>query len=71
MTLISADSYYDHRESYDGWCVKCRDWTMLGGCETDARQYECPECGKPMVFGAEEAILIGSIGIRGDDEGED
>jgi Zn finger protein HypA/HybF involved in hydrogenase expression len=71
MTLISEDSYLLHREEYDGWCVKCRDWTMLGSCEPDARQYLCPTCERPTVFGAEEAIMIGSIGIRGDAEGED
>jgi len=39
-----------------GFCVACgadRD-----GCEPDARNYECDECGKRMVFGASELLFM-------------
>ncbi len=26
--------------------------------EPDARKYECEECGKPQVYGAEELLMI-------------
>jgi hypothetical protein len=41
-----------------GFCVACGAET--DGCEPDARNYPCENCGQDQVFGAEE-ILIGSI----------
>jgi hypothetical protein len=28
------------------------------GCEPDARNYECEECGEHKVFGAEETLMM-------------
>ncbi len=40
-----------------GFCIACG--ADADGCEPDARNYECEECGKLKVFGAQElAILI-------------
>jgi hypothetical protein len=41
----------------DGGCLACGEFT--GGCEPDARKYECEHCGEFRVFGAEELILLG------------
>ena len=38
-----------------GICVACG--ADREGCEPDARNYECYECGKRAVFGAEELLL--------------
>jgi hypothetical protein len=65
---ISIASFYDHVDNDDGYCTTCADWTALGGCEPDARNYRCDECDKKTVFGAQEALLMGLIEIG---EGEE
>ena len=42
-----------------GYCVECG--AERGGCEPDARGYECEACGKAAVYGAEELLLMGRI----------
>ena len=39
-----------------GFCLTCGD--ELGGCEPDARNYECESCGEKKVFGAGELIIM-------------
>jgi len=41
----------------DGFCIECG--AMRGGCEPDARKYECWECGEHKVYGAEELLMMG------------
>lgn len=38
-----------------GFCVACGN--EQGGCEPDARNYECEVCGQHKVFGAEEIVM--------------
>jgi hypothetical protein len=38
-----------------GFCKACG--AEQDGCEPDARNYECEECGKHQVFGAEELLF--------------
>lgn len=59
-TPINESDYVDATESYQGWCRSCKAFTH-DSAEPDARNYECPECGKREVFGAEEALLMGLI----------
>ena len=40
-----------------GFCTKCGAYH--DGCEPDARNYKCEECGAMEVFGAEELIIMG------------
>ena len=40
-----------------GFCLACG--AEQDGCEPDARNYECEECGAKKVFGAEEILLMG------------
>jgi hypothetical protein len=42
--------------SNPGFCMACG--AERGGCEPDAENYECWECGENMVFGAEQVLLI-------------
>jgi hypothetical protein len=44
----------------DGICLACHN--VQGGCEPDARNYECESCGERKVFGAEELVLMGHGG---------
>ena len=41
-----------------GFCLACG--MQQEGCEPDARHYECEECGKLQVFGAEEILMMGA-----------
>jgi hypothetical protein len=38
-----------------GFCLACGH--EQGGCEPDARRYECEACGEPRVYGAEELLI--------------
>ena len=38
-----------------GFCLACG--AEADGCEPDARQYECEECGAKKVYGAEELLM--------------
>jgi len=42
-------------DNYIGFCTACG--AEQGGCEPDARGYECESCGQPSVFGAEELLI--------------
>ena len=39
-----------------GFCIKCG--ADHDGCEPDARNYKCDECGAFEVYGAEELMLM-------------
>lgn len=38
-----------------GFCVKCG--SDYEGCEPDAREYKCDQCGENAVYGAEELLF--------------
>lgn len=40
-----------------GFCLACG--AMRDCCEPDARKYPCEECGKRLVYGAQEIGLMG------------
>jgi hypothetical protein len=39
-----------------GFCVACGN--EQGGCEPDARRYECEACGERKVYGAQELLFM-------------
>ena len=39
-----------------GFCLACGN--EQDGCEPDARQYECDDCGARAVYGAEEIMMM-------------
>jgi len=39
-----------------GFCLNCG--AEVDGCEPDARDCHCDECGENKVFGAEEILLM-------------
>ena len=49
-----------------GFCVACGE--EHSGIEPDARNYECTNCGKMEVFGAEQIIIEGLAEESEDDE---
>jgi len=55
-TLVDMAIYAATAGDYVGFCVSC-------GCEhynvePDARRYECEDCGKYKVYGAEEILMM-------------
>jgi len=61
---ITAKEYSDMEDDFYGYCTACKDWTR--DCtETDARGYDCPQCGLDTVLGASEALLEGELCISG------
>jgi hypothetical protein len=38
-----------------GFCLVCGN--EQGGCEPDARRYECEACGEKQVYGADELMM--------------
>lgn len=43
-------------DNYTGFCLACG--AERGGCEPDARNYECEQCEAMEVFGAEECLMM-------------
>lgn len=39
-----------------GFCLNCGE--EVEGVEPDARRYECEACGEPLVYGAEELLIM-------------
>lgn len=58
---ISIDKILTAVESgeYIGICIACG--FEQEGVEPDARKYECEECGKHKVYGAEELLMMTGI----------
>ena len=44
-----------------GVCLACGEYRDC--CEPDARAYPCESCDQPMVYGVEEALLMGRVSI--------
>ena len=43
-------------DDYLGFCLACAEEAY--NVEPDARAYECETCSEPMVYGAEEVLLM-------------
>ena len=56
-TSINVDRVMDAAESGEnaGFCISCG--ADADGCEPDAREYACVECGRQAVYGAEEIVI--------------
>ena len=52
LKQIEQASALDH-----GLCLSCG--ASQEGCEPDARNYRCENCGQDHVHGAEEIVLMG------------
>ena len=50
MEVVMSDEYI-------GFCTDCG--AERYGCEPDARNYPCDECGERQVYGAQELLLMG------------
>jgi Zn finger protein HypA/HybF involved in hydrogenase expression len=58
--MVAQSEYEAATEAYTGWCTTCCAFTRE--CtEPDAEGYDCPQCEKPTVMGAENALIAGLI----------
>lgn len=57
--MPSIEEVQEMDENSEGFCLACGN--IQGGCEPDARRYECDDCGKPKVYGAAELALMGLV----------
>lgn len=57
-TVVTIEQVMEaiERDDYTGICVACGE--EQGGCEPDARKYECECCGAMKVYGAEELLFM-------------
>ena len=46
-------------DNQQGFCLACG--ALRDCCEPDAHKYECEECGKRQVYGAQEIALMGLV----------
>lgn len=58
MPKVTLHQIMEAAESgeYMGFCLACG--AEAYGVEPDARRYECEECGKEKVYGAEELLMM-------------
>lgn len=54
--VMSAVKRRDSSLDNPGFCVACGH--EQDGCEPDAVQYECEECQRNCVYGAEELLIM-------------
>ena len=59
MMTFRLEAIQEAMDSQCGFCVSCGAEREC--CEPDARKYDCPECGKNKVYGAEELIVMGLV----------
>jgi Zn finger protein HypA/HybF involved in hydrogenase expression len=69
--MIHEADYAEATDSYQGWCRHCKEFTREN-TEPDAENYDCPVCEKKSVVGAEQALLLGLIELKfNEDENSD
>lgn len=59
MAKINIDAVIaaaENDEEYIGFCIACG--AEAYDVEPDARRYECDDCGKEKVYGAQEILLM-------------
>jgi DNA-directed RNA polymerase subunit RPC12/RpoP len=56
--VITLDDYQQMSEDNEGQCTSCG---YRQCAEPDAENYECEECGKRLVFGADWFLITGRV----------
>jgi hypothetical protein len=55
--IIEAVERYNRSCDNPGFCLGCGE--EASGCEPDAERYKCESCGKNLVYGAEQLLVMG------------
>ena len=58
--LLQAIENSMHSLDNPGFCIECG--AERDGCEPDAENYECYDCGENAVYGAEMRLIMGYAG---------
>lgn len=61
MISIKSNDYMQMADSSTGICLDCG--AHVDCVEPDAEQYVCEDCGEEMVYGVEQALIMGLIDI--------
>jgi hypothetical protein len=64
---MTGGEYEECEENNDGFCLKCGHHND-GGCEPDASNYYCFECGQDAVEGMGNLMLLSMIIIISEEE---
>lgn len=64
---MTSDQFEEHQADLSGYCSEC-DAITTSDVESDAQDYECPECGNNTVMGVDQALLMGNIEITDDED---
>ncbi|MGB5083329.1 MAG: hypothetical protein WBO09_01715 [Methylocystis silviterrae] len=56
---FTLDEIQEASDNMSGFCLACG--SERESCEPDARRYKCEDCGRHLVFGAEEIVLMGYV----------
>lgn len=56
---FTLEQFHEMDGEQSGACVICG--AVRDCCEPDARNYSCYECGRAMVFGAQELLIMGLV----------
>lgn len=56
---FSLEAVEDADVNQEGFCISCG--FCQGGCEPDAREYTCEDCGENTVYGAQKILLMGLV----------
>lgn len=63
--IMGEDEYQGMNEDGGGVCLACG--AECSGVEPDAVGYRCEDCGMNKVYGLENALLMGRVKFKGDD----
>ena len=53
--MFTLEQIQSADDEMNGFCLACGH--EQGGCEPDARRYECEACGEKQVYGADELMM--------------
>jgi hypothetical protein len=63
--VMTEGEFSGMNEDGAGLCLACG--AEASGVEPDAVGYKCEECRAPKVYGIENALLMGRVQFKGDD----
>jgi hypothetical protein len=62
----TEDDYITDSENNAGVCLACL--ALASGVEPDARRYRCDNCDQQMVYGLEQALIMGCVEFIADED---
>ena len=61
MIRLTEENLRKAMEFHEGFCLSCEN--IATDCEPDTRERRCDSCGETKVFGVEELLIMGKIGL--------